>query len=119
MEKKTPIRAKSPNNGGRRPGAGRPKGARDQITIKTLLETIAKKSGGNSYEEILVEDFLDARVHGDKTLVMKYHNLILQKVMNSLAKLEIADSTEAVEAKKEAFAAALARLANIAVNDTK
>jgi hypothetical protein len=44
---------------------------------------------------------------------MKYHNLILNKVMNSLAKIEVTDSQDAVEAKQLAFAEALAKLTGI------
>ena len=99
--------------GGARPGAGRPKGSRDQITIKALLETLDKKSGGQDYEELLVEDFLAARNRGDTQLTLKYHNLILNKVMNTLARIELNDSTDAIEAKRQAFADALARLTGI------
>jgi len=44
---------------------------------------------------------------------MKYHNLILNKVMNTLAKVEVTDSQDAVEMKKLAFAEALAKLTGI------
>ena len=99
--------------GGKRPGAGRPKGARDQITIKALLETIDAKTGGRDYEELLVEDFLRARSENDTQTVIKYHNLILNKVMNSLAKIEVTDSQDAIAAKQAAFAEALSKLTGV------
>jgi hypothetical protein len=105
--------------GGARPGAGRPKGSRDQITIRALLETLDKKSGGQDYEALLVEDFLDARNRGDTQLTLKYHNLILNKVMNSLARVEVTDSTDAIEAKQRAFAEALGRLTGISPKEDK
>jgi hypothetical protein len=112
MEKKTET-AKKSNRGGVRPGAGRPKGSKDQVSIKSLLETLDKKTGGKDYEELLVEDFLQARNYGDTQLTLKYHNLILNKVMNSLAKIEVTDSKDAIEMKQQAFAEALAKLTGI------
>ena len=100
-------------HGGARKGAGRPATSPDTITIKGLLEMVHKKGNGKNYEEILVEDFMKAREDNDRNLVVKYHNLILNKVMNSLAKVEVTDSTDNIEAKQTAFAEALAKLTNI------
>lgn len=119
MEKKTIEKKKvtskqvnKPNGGrgGAKPGAGRPKGSTEQITISGLLNTLKEKSGGKNYEELLVDDFLKARVNNDSQLTVKYHNLILNKVMNSLAKVEVTDSNDIVEMKQQAFAEALAKL---------
>lgn len=99
--------------GGARPGAGRPKGGKNHITIEGLLQQVYTQSKGQDYEEILVKDFLEARDSHDKQLLLKYHNLILNKVMNSLAKIEVTESADAVESKKLAFAEALAKLTGI------
>jgi len=99
--------------GGYRHNAGRKKGSRDQITIKSLLDALDKQTNGRDYEELLVEDFLQARNEGDKQTTLKYHNLILNKVMNTLAKIEVTDSAEAVAAKQVAFAEALSKLTGI------
>ena len=99
--------------GGARPGAGRPKGSKDQVSIGSLLAQLHQQTGGRDYEELLVSDFLQARNEGDKQTVLKYHNLILNKVMDSLAKIEVTDSAEAVESKKQAFAEALAKLTGV------
>lgn len=104
---------KKSKHGGSRPGAGRPKGSRDQVSIRSLLEALDAKTGGRDYEELLVEDFLESRNRGDTQLMLKYHNLILNKVMNSLARIEVTDSKDAVAAKQAAFAEALAKLAGI------
>lgn len=104
---------KTKGHGGNRKGAGRPKGSRDQVSIKALLDTLDRQTGGRDYEELLVEDFLQARNEGDKQTTLKYHNLILNKVMNSLAKIEVTDTKDAIEAKQAAFAEALAKLTNI------
>jgi len=113
MEKKD-KKAKTTGHGGNRKGAGRPKGSRDQVSIKALLDTLDRQTGGRDYEELLVEDFLQARNEGDKQTTLKYHNLILNKVMNSLAKIEVTDSKDAIEQKQAAFAEALAKLTGIA-----
>lgn len=112
MEKKDKT-AKTPGHGGARKGAGRPKGSRDQVSIKALLDTLDRQTGGRDYEDLLVEDFLQARNEGDKQTTLKYHNLILNKVMNSLAKIEVTDSKDAIEQKQAAFAQALAKLVGV------
>lgn len=110
---------KTGQHGGARKGAGRKPGSRDQITIKSLLEALDRKTGGRDYEELLIEDFLDARNNNDTQLMLKYHNLILNKVMNSLARIEVTDSKDAVEAKQRAFAEALARLTGVSQEQDK
>ena len=105
--------AKKGTHGGARPGAGRPKGAREHISIKQLLETLESKAGGRDYEELLVEDFLEARMNNDTQTTLKYHHLILNKVMSNMSKIEITDSKDAIEAKQAAFAEALAKLVGV------
>ena len=122
MEKKTTAKKKvtskqvnTPNGGrgGARKGAGRPKGSHHQITIEGLLQSVRDKSGGQPYEELLIDDFLKSRTMGDTQLTVKYHTLILNKVMNSLAKVEVTDSQDQLEAKQQAFSEALAKLTGI------
>lgn len=97
-------------HGGARPGSGRPKGSTNSITITGLLSQVQKQSKGKDYEELLIQDFLDARNGHNPDLLLKYHNLILNKVMSSLAKIEVNEGEDAIEAKKLAFAEALAKL---------
>jgi hypothetical protein len=122
MEKKTVAKKKitskqvnTPNGGrgGARAGSGRPKGTTDQLTIVGLLEAVKAKSKGQSYEQILVEDFLQSRDNGDTHLTVKYHNLILNKVMGTLNKVEVTDSKDQLEMKQQAFSEALAKLTGI------
>ena len=105
-----PEKKKISSRGGARPNSGRKKGSKDNITIGSLLETIYSKSNGQNYEEILVTDFLQARNNNDMQLMLKYHNLILNKLMNTMAKVEVVESEDAVEAKQRAFAEALAKI---------
>ena len=113
MEKKIETAKKTNGHGGARKGAGRPKGSRNAVTIENLLEIVEVKTNGQPYEALLVDDFLEARRNRDTQLMVKYHNLILNKVMNSLAKVEVTDSKDAVEAKQLAFAEALAKLTGV------
>ena len=115
IEKEKNKQTAKPNGGrgGERKGSGRPKGSKSQITIEGLLAQVQSQTKGKDYEAILIEDFLSARDSHNKELLLKYHNLILNKVMNSLAKIEVTDSADAVEAKKLAFADALSKLAGI------
>ena len=114
MEKNNNTIAKPKGTrGGARPGSGRKKGSVDQVSIRSLLSALGAKTGGKDYEELLVADFLAARVANDTQLTLKYHNLILNKVMNSLARIEVTDSKDAIEMKQAAFAEALAKLVGI------
>lgn len=99
--------------GGARPGSGRPKGSTDKLTIEGLLQSVKDKSKGRGYEELLVEDFLQSRDRGDSHLTIKYHNLILNKVMGTLNKIEVTDSQDQLEMKQQAFAEALSKITGI------
>ena len=101
---------KKSGRGGARPGAGRKKGSTDNVTIKYLLEVLEAKSGGQSYEEILVDDFLTARLNNDTQLMLKYHNLLGNKLFSTLAKVEVVDGEDMVKAKQAAFAEAIAKI---------
>jgi hypothetical protein len=111
LNKKTgqPLKTK----GGARKGAGRPKGGTNQVSVNGLLAALENKTKGVSYETILMEDFISARNNNDQQLVLKYHNLILNKLMTHVSKIEITDSQETIDAKQQAFTEALAKLAGI------
>ena len=104
---------KKDNRGGPRAGSGRPKGSKDKVSIAGLLQTLEAKTNGKSYGDLLMTDFLEARNRGDRALTLKYHNLILNKVMPTLQEIEVTEPESVVEGKKEAFAAALAELAGL------
>jgi hypothetical protein len=104
MEQKKKING----HGGSRPGAGRPKGSTDKVTIAGLLGAIHSRDG-RDYVELLAEDFVHAR-ENDKHLAQKYHNLILNKVAATLTQVETTEGEDAVKAKAEAFSEALLAL---------
>jgi hypothetical protein len=99
--------------GGAREGAGRKKGGSNQVTINGILESLEKRTNGKKYEEVLVEDFMTARNNNDQQLVVKYHNLILNKVMTHVSKIEITDSSEAIKVKEAIFVEALQKLTGL------
>jgi len=102
---------KKSGRGGARPGAGRPKGSKATITVAGLLEAIENQAG-IPYERLLVEDFIQARAT-DSHLAHKYHNLLSNKIMATLADITVEDVGEAVETKKMAFIEAISALNNI------
>jgi hypothetical protein len=102
------------SRGGARKGAGRPKGSVDKVTIAGLLNSIELQSG-RTYQDMLAEDFIAART-GDRNLAVKYHNLILNKVMATMNSVEITDSQDAITAKQAAFAEAIAQITGISTN---
>lgn len=104
-------RQKSPNHGGKRTSAGRKPGSKQILSVNSILEALEKQTGGAEYADILISDFLEARNRSDHQLIMKYHQLILQKVLVSVSRIELTENQDVVEAKKLAFAEALAKLA--------
>jgi len=107
MEKKT----QPATHGGARPGAGRPKGSTNAVTVQGLLGAI-DLAAGRPYIELLAEDFTHAR-ENDRALAQKYHHLIMSKVAATLAAVEVTDSEDVMEAKQQAFAEALTALAQV------
>ena len=106
------LNQKKSKRGGARPGAGRPKGTRNRITVQDLLEAIENNTG-TSYESLLVQDFLQARQGNDNHLVHKYHNLISNKILTTLNSVEVTESQDAVLQKQAAFAEAIAQITGI------
>ena len=102
-----------PGRGGARPGAGRPKGSKSQVTVAGLLEAIENKTNGRTYEELLVEDFINARLDGDTNLTHKYHTLLSNKFVANLNEVVVEDNSSVADTKQTAFLEALKSLNNI------
>lgn len=96
-----------PGRGGARPGAGRPQGTKDRITIQSLLTAFESASNGQRYEDVLFQDFFTARDSGDMVMAHKYHNLILNKLAPTLIHTEVEHSGDAVLDRAQAFQAAI------------
>lgn len=66
-------------HGGRRHGGGRRKGSTNKLSAQTLLHEIARQD--KPFAIGLAEDYHNARLSGDKHLIVKYQNMILNKVV--------------------------------------
>ena len=95
--------------GGARPGAGRPKGNTDRVSVDQIMTSLEQHSG-QTYADTLALDFMEARAANDRSTVMKYHNLILNKVAPTLQSVEVVNSETEAETRQAVFQEALAKL---------
>lgn len=115
-----PMKDNPTKNGGARPGAGRPAGSKSKLNLakaQTLVDLMYDRTG-KVYEEILFEDFMNAR-ENDRNLTHKYHALLANKLMPDLNHIEINDNTENIDAKEKAFSDALQALSNLHKKENK
>lgn len=96
--------------GGAREGAGRPRGSTDKVTARLILET-AERIVGRPFVETLIEGYRDTIVDGDRKHRVIYEKIIVDKVATTLFDVEVTESEDAIEAKRRAFAEALAAMA--------
>ena len=113
VNQKNSVTEEKPGRGGARAGAGRPKGSKSNVTVSGILEALEAKTNGRTYEEILVEDFINARLDGDTNLTHKYHTLLSNKFVANLNDIQIEDIGDAVDGKRTAFLEAVNSIINI------
>ena len=101
----------SPSRGGARAGAGRPKGSTNKITMDNLLASLDTQLG-RSYAEQLADNYVNAINREDWSNVRDYDRVFLGKLVADKQEVEVRESEDAVAAKQEAFAQALADLVN-------
>tara|TARA_R110000772_G_scaffold246111_2_gene359725 strand:+ start:122 stop:484 length:363 start_codon:yes stop_codon:yes gene_type:complete len=77
------------NRGGVREGAGRPKGSTNKMSAQTLLDTIATKFAGKSFEENIAEGYFNAVADGDRKMRFEYERLLLGKLVSEKTAVEI------------------------------
>jgi hypothetical protein len=108
MEKKkiVPIPGK---NGGARPGAGRPRGSTNKITMDNLLQSLDQHLG-RSYAEQIAINYTRAIDRADWSGVRDYDRVLLGKVVADKLEVETHTTEDAVAAKASAFAEALVAL---------
>ena len=75
-------------NGGRRPGAGRPKGSTSKLTAEKVLDSI-KKTCGKPFEELLAEGYQLTIIACDMPARQKYEQMILNKVIADKQELDV------------------------------
>ena len=103
------YQTKAPSRGGARAGAGRHKGSTNKITMDTLLTTL-DQTLGRSYAEQIAINYTTAINRADWAGVRDYDRVLLGKVVADKLEVESTSNEDAVEAKAEAFAAALVAL---------
>ena len=97
--------------GGARAGAGRPKGSGTKVTALELLETAEKKLG-KPFVESLVEGYMKSISENNNKLRVMYEKMIIDKIISDKQEVEITNPEEAIEARAQAFAEAIAALGN-------
>jgi hypothetical protein len=111
MEKKkiVPIPGK---NGGARPGAGRPRGSTNKITMDSLLQNLDSHLG-RSYAEQIAINYASAIGRADWSGVRDYDRVLLGKVVADKLEVESTTTEDAAQAKATAFAEALVALTQV------
>jgi hypothetical protein len=110
MEDKQPrYKTKSPSRGGARPGGGRPKGSTPRITMESLLSTLELHCG-MTYADRLVLNYVEAIGRSEWNSVRDYDKAFMNKAVADKQEVTVIESEDAVEAKKIAFAEAIAAI---------
>ena len=94
--------------GGARPGAGRPKGSTDKVTARHILEC-AERIIGKPLIESVMEGYRDTILDGDRKHRTIYEKMLVDKVATTLFDVEVTENEDALAAKREAFAQAMAQ----------
>ena len=102
---------KAPSRGGARPGAGRPKGSTNKITMDNILANLDHQLG-HSYAEQIAMNYMNAIKRGDYAGVRDYDRVLLGKVVADKQQIETVESDDATIQKAAAFAEALRNLGN-------
>ena len=109
MEQKR-YSTKSPGRGGARAGAGRPRGSTNKITMEHLLASLDNRLGV-SYAEQIATNYASAIQREDWSGVRDYDKVLLGKIVADKLEVENREGEDAVAARAEAFAQALADIA--------
>ena len=104
------IKPTKGKNGGARPGAGRPRGSGNKLTIDKLLQSIDTKLG-QSLEDQIAENYV--RSLSDPKLAHSYEQMFLNKVMADRQQIEI-DESSTVETRQAAFLKAFEAIGTVA-----
>lgn len=98
-------------HGGARPGAGRKPGTTNKISAQAIIDSLEHHLGV-PYADQLAVNYLDALSQNDRTLRASYDRLFLSKIVADKVDVGVDLSEDAIQAKSEAFAAALRAMQN-------
>lgn len=110
MDQENRYSVKSPSRGGARENAGRPAGSTHKVTARQILER-AEAIVGKPLVDSLLEGYRDTILEGDRKHRVIYEKILIDKVATTMFDVEVTESEDAIAAKREAFAAALAQIA--------
>lgn len=99
------------SRGGARPGAGRPRGSGNKISIKSLLEAIEHETG-DTLENLLAQGYAEAIQTQNNALRQHYEKLFMNKVVADQVDINIGQTDEVIRAKELAFREALESVMN-------
>lgn len=108
-----PTVKKTPNpagHGGARPGAGRPKGSGNKVNLEDLMQDIELETC-MPFTRRLAINYAAAIQRSDWSRVENYDRALLNKIVSDRTTVEVIENEDVIEAKKTAFAEALADLA--------
>ena len=105
------YKVKTPSRGGARPGAGRPKGSSNKITMDNILQNLDQQLGRN-YAEQIAMNYMSAIQRGDYAGIRDYDRVLLGKVIADRQHIETVESEDTTIQKAAAFADALKSLSN-------
>ena len=102
-------RPKISSRGGARPGSGRPRGSTHKIKIDDLMQSIEGQVQ-MPYAERLALNYSVAIDRSDWGSVRDYDKVFLNKLVADRNEIEVVDGDTLLEARKQAFALAVAGL---------
>lgn len=97
------------SRGGARPNSGRPAGSTNKISAQAILDSLEHHLGV-PYADQLARNYLDALAHHDRNLRASYDRLFLSKVVADKIDIDVTESIDAIAAKSQLFAAAIAQI---------
>ena len=115
VKKRAPYSKKSPGRGGARPGGGRPKGSTTKVTLDDLMSNI-ELAAGQTYGELLAHNYVGAIQRSDWNGVRDYDKAFMNKLIAEKVEIDVNSTEDIVATKQAAFAAALAKLNEIATS---
>ena len=104
------------SRGGARSGAGRPKGSGNKITAQDLIDA-AQQVVGKPFVISLMEGYAKSIDENNNKVRVMYERMVLDKIVADRQQVEVVENDDALEAKRLAFAEALAQIAVRKDND--
>jgi hypothetical protein len=99
-------------HGGARSGAGRPKGSGNKVRLEDLMLDV-ELAANMPYTKRVAINYVAAITREDWARVENYDRAFLNKLVADKTEVTTVESEDAVQAKQQAFAEAIAQIAGI------